>query len=152
MIERRPLLSSSLTGTGTGTARAAVALAALALSACASADPAPDTGPREALGEAEVVLFKVTAETGPREGPNAFAITLHTADDTTPLEDAALQVRAHMPSMAHAAPGNATVEELGEGRYRAQDVVFSMPGTWELHLSASTAALTDEATFFYEIP
>jgi len=144
MIERHPIPRRP--------ARAAAMLAALALAACASADPTPETGPRSALGEAEAILFEVTAETGPREGPNTFAITLHAAEDAAPLEDAALEVRAHMPAMAHGTPGDPAVEALGEGRYRALDVVFSMPGTWELHLSASTGALADDATFLYEVP
>lgn len=124
---------------------------ALAVAGCGGAEPAPE-GPRAAVGEAGAVRFEVTAETGPREGPNTFRVALRAVEDDAPLTGAAIQVQASMPGMGHSATGGSSAEELGGGDYLAEDVVLNMPGTWELHLAASTDAIRDEATFAFDVP
>jgi hypothetical protein len=132
--------------------RAVGALVGLWLAGCGGAEPAPEGGSRSVVGDSGALVFEVTAESGPVEGANTFAVALQEVDSGAAFEGASLEVDALMPAMGHGAPGEATVEELGGGRYEARDVVLSMAGTWEVRFRASRDAVVDEAGFVYEVP
>ncbi len=60
----------------------------------------------------------------------------------------AVAIDAVMPEHRHGMNYRATVAPLGEGRYRAEGLLFHMPGRWrlsvELRAAGKTARLADE--------
>lgn len=129
-------------------ALAAFGLAAISLPACSS-DEAGD--PSTAVGSAGLIEFHAEPAREPAEGENAFHVELRDAASRDPMTGATLKVSAVMPSMGHEAPGDSVVTEVGGGVYDVDDLVFSMPGLWEVRYRASKDDLTDEAAFRYEV-
>ena len=99
-----------------------------------------------------MVEFVATSEGALAEGDNHFAIELRHVDTDEPLAGAALGAETVMRSMGHEAASAPAVAELGDGRYQLEEVIFSMPGLWELRLSASKGPLYDEVGFLFEVP
>jgi hypothetical protein len=133
--------------------RAAIALlAALSLltSACA------DAGGGDASAASEVGTFgrlEFASEplALPAAGENAFRVTLRDLDSDEPFTGASLAASALMPSMGHTAPEGVHVGEAGAGVYDVEELVFSMPGVWEVRYRATRGDVTDEAAFRYEV-
>jgi hypothetical protein len=134
-------------------ANLALALAALLGVGCSSAaGDAGDAAAETRLGANGVVEFVATSEGALAEGDNHFEVALRHVETDQPLAGAALQAETVMRSMGHQSATAPHVEEIGEGRYQVAEVVFSMPGLWELRLSASKDALYDEVGFVFEVP
>ena len=84
------------------------------------------------------------AETSVRRGSNTFS--LKTATDAT-----AVEVTVWMPSMGHGAPSEPRVVKEQDGSYRLEDVVFSMPGTWELKIKVTCPTRHGARSFQYDV-
>jgi hypothetical protein len=116
---------------------------------CAGAPAGSENGPTAgALGR---VVFDVEPLEGPSEGKNAFRVALEEIATGAPLVGAAITVRPRMPSMGHTALEEPTVIEDGGGIYQVSNVIFSMPGTWEVYFRVSQDSLIDEALFSYDV-
>jgi hypothetical protein len=156
MNERDPLSAVLSSGRRAGALRAA-ALAAFALLApaalpgCGAEDGAGEGQEGTVVGYRGALDFEATPLAPPAAGANAFRVRLAEHGSGAPLEGAALRVRAVMPSMGHEAPAEPEVEEISPGLYEVTDIVFTMPGTWEVRYTAERSSIHDEAAFRYEV-
>lgn len=111
---------------------------AVAIMACGgTSDEAPT-----AVGDVEIAL---TAAAPVHRGTNTFALT--TADDANNVS-----VTVWMPSMGHGAPSDPRVVKESGSTYRLEDVVFSMPGTWELKVNVTCPSRAGTRAFRFEVP
>jgi YtkA-like len=94
----------------------------------------------EATAEWTVVsdsgALRVTTSTEPAgamvRGRNAIVFEIVAVSDGAPVDGLDLTMTPFMPSHAHVAPEQPPSASLGQGRYRFDGVVLSMPGLWEL--------------------
>ena len=77
----------------------------------------------------------------PHVGQHRVVITLDQSDDGA-LEGAAVMVLPWMPAHGHGSPEVEAVEEA-PGVYVAEDVLFHMPGVWDLHVHVDAAEAGD---------
>jgi hypothetical protein len=64
----------------------------------------------------------------------------------------ALKVDAEMPEHRHGMNYRPTVSVLGPGRYRAEGLLFHMPGRWDLRFDVDTGAGTERLTATLNLP
>jgi hypothetical protein len=57
-----------------------------------------------------------------------------------------VRVDAHMPEHRHGMNYKASIKSEGTGRYRAEGLMFHMPGRWELIFDVRAAGHTDRLT------
>lgn len=107
--------------------------------------------PAEREGVTSALVFEVEPLTPLAEGENAFRVRVFRRGSNDPVEGLALRVYTLMPTMGHTAPVEPRVEEVAPGVYEVTNVVFSMPGLWEVRYRAVGADISDEAAFRYEI-
>lgn len=91
------------------------------------------------------VAMELTAASAPHRGTNTF--TLKTATDATKVE-----IYPWMPSMGHGSPEDPTIVKEQDGSYRLENVVFSMPGAWELKVNVTCPNRHGMRAFRYEVP
>lgn len=53
--------------------------------------------------------------------------------------------------MGHEAPEGVSYRETAPGAYSIEDLVFTMPGVWQVRLRAEGDTCVDEAAFGFEI-
>jgi hypothetical protein len=114
-------------------------LVVIALVGCAGEAPVSESsGPLaiEATPSAEIV-----------RGNNTFSVAVAPRDRTT-----AIEVTTWMPSMGHGASVQPRVIADGEGGFRVENVVFPMPGTWQVRVHAICGATEGVKTFEYDVP
>jgi hypothetical protein len=126
----------------------AVFAAALSAIACGSGEsPKNLLQPGQTLtvaGASGHATGQISASGDIAEGRNAFAVKL----DPPSTQIASASVI--MPSMGHAAPAP-DVAESGE-TYQLTNVIFSMPGVWEVTLDLGVGSATDEIQFTVDVP
>ena len=83
------------------------------------------------LGDAQVQLAYKTRPEVPVVGSH-FAIDIALCPRGSARAPAALSVDAHMPAHRHGMNYQASVSPRGPGLYRAEGLMFHMPGRWEL--------------------
>ncbi|MEJ7731537.1 MAG: FixH family protein [Polyangiaceae bacterium] len=118
---------------------------------CSSADGG-EAEVESAVGARGVMRFTATPEDTLVEGANRFHVEIVSVEGDAPIAGAALNAHVTMRSMGHDAPGAPEVSELDHGDYRVDEVIFTMPGLWELRLEAETDADYDEVAFLFEVP
>ncbi len=87
---------------------------------------------------------------GPRLGENTLRVEVRHLDDA-PAEDATVTVTPWMPAHGHGSPRTPVVTPLGAGRYRADDVVLHMPGTWQLTVRAEAGEHAGERIVAFDL-
>lgn len=94
------------------------------------------------LGDAQWQLAYKTLPEVPIVGSH-FAIDFALCPRGSARAPAALRVDAHMPEHRHGMNYQASVSPRGPGLYRAQGLMFHMPGRWELvfELRSSSGAV-----------
>lgn len=114
-----------------------LAIAALC-TACGGAEEAPAK-----TGDVNVTVSTAAAVA---RGSNTFSLTID--------HPHALSVEATlwMPSMGHGAPNDPRVVKVDDTRYRLEDVMFSMAGTWDLRVKVTCPHGVGTQTFRYEVP
>ena len=83
------------------------------------------------LGDAQVQLAYKTRPEVPVVGSH-FTIDIALCPRGSARAPAALSVDAHMPAHRHGMNYQASVSPRGPGLYRAEGLMFHMPGRWEL--------------------
>ena len=83
------------------------------------------------LGNAQLQLAYKTRPEVPVVGSH-FAIDIALCPRGSARAPAALSVDAHMPAHRHGMNYQASVNPRGPGLYRAEGLMFHMPGRWEL--------------------
>jgi hypothetical protein len=101
-------------------------------------------GAEEPVAPEGDVAIAVESMSSIRRGANTF--TLSTADDATTV-----YASVWMPAMGHAAPMSPRVVRT-DATYRIEDVVFSMPGTWELKVDVTCPTRHGSRAFRFEVP
>ncbi len=86
----------------------------------------------------------------PVAGDNELGIELFDAEGA-PLVGAVVTATPFMPSMGHGSDEDPVVEELGDGAYRASNIVYTMPGPWELTIVVTTADAEDMFVLGYDV-
>lgn len=130
----------------TGAVVARTLLLVCALAGCGGAD---DVGPA-ATGDVKITSTPTAAV---HRGSNNFTLTLAAgALAPSSKEHTTVTVEPWMPAMGHGAPYEPTVAEVGPGKFTVEDVVFSMPGTWELRVKVTSDVGSGTNTFKYEVP
>lgn len=87
----------------------------------------------------------------PGEGVNSFRLKLRDLGTAEPVAGAHLSVSALMPAMGHEAPEGTSQREMNSGDYLIENLVFTMPGLWEVRFRAERDALVDEAAFRFDL-
>lgn len=104
----------------------------------------PGAGVAKAESGRYVVLYRTV--------PAKLAVSSHFALEIAvcPKPGAApargLSVDATMPAHGHGMNYKAVVREVGEGRYRAEGLLFHMPGRWQLVFDVRTADKGERVT------
>ena len=62
-----------------------------------------------------------------------------------PRGDIELSVDAAMPEHGHGMNRVPSVAALGDGRFRAEGLLFHMPGRWEIYFDVTRGAITERA-------
>lgn len=130
----------------------AVALA-LGLAACGGDE---DTGggsaadPLHRQGEQGALMAELLPPAeGATTGHNTFVIRLMDGEHA-PVAGATVTVEPWMPMHGHGSPETSVVTERGDGEYEA-DVLFNMPGAWELRIAATAGDVADRFVFPLEV-
>jgi hypothetical protein len=124
----------------------AALLVALALPGAAGAScPAWSGAPGRTL---ESARYRVTYRTSPprtRVGQH-FSVELAVCGRDGAAAPEAVAVDARMPEHRHGMNYRTTVTPQADGRYRADGLMFHMPGRWELTFDVRAAGRTDRLT------
>jgi hypothetical protein len=75
-----------------------------------------------------------------------FAIDLVVCPKRGSPSAEAVRVDARMPAHGHGMNYVAKVKVLGDGRYRADGLMFHMPGRWELVFDVTAGAVSERVT------
>jgi hypothetical protein len=128
-----------------------MAFAALLSPACGGS-PADDAGlARSSAGRFGALEFAIEPLSPPAAGSNAFRVAVSILDTGEPFAGGELKATAVMPSMGHESPAAPVAVEPEAGVYAVNDLVFTMPGRWEVRFRAERGDLIDEAAFAYEV-
>lgn len=121
--------------------RLLTAAVAVATSACSAADP-PGAGVETLTSQDGLYQGDFYSTPDPTTvGSNELDFSLSV--DGQPLEGAHVGIEVWMPVHGHQGPAP-QVEDLGNGQYVAQEVVFTMPGAWELRIFVDDGDARDE--------
>lgn len=120
--------------------RAALAAALLLLSACGR--PAPP--PRGLVMKSNAGAYAVTVETLPAQIPLNAPFDLRiTVAPSTP--DLAVDVDARMPEHFHGMNRVPRITREADGSFKAEGLLFHMPGLWELAVDVTRGVWTERA-------
>ena len=103
--------------------------------AAAACPPAPEPGQRLDSGPVQLAW---RAEPGPIAVSRPFALLV----TLCPPEARLLRVDASMPEHRHGMNYRPSLQPLGDGVWRAEGVLWHMPGRWELRLDVEAAGTT----------
>ena len=100
----------------------------------------------QGLYEAHITPDPAEPQTGDNE------LTIHLMDrDGADVEGADLGVEPWMPAHGHGSPETPVVEELGGGTYVVTNVVYSMPGHWEIRIEIKNGDVSDRMVVDYDV-
>jgi len=127
-------------------ALAATAVAALfASGACAQSCVAQLAGGGERLESSRYQLvYRAQPEKIPLSEHFAVELAICARDNAPPPES--VRVDAQMPAHRHGMNYKANVMAQGAGRYRADGLLFHMPGRWEFVFEVRAGGSTDRLT------
>jgi hypothetical protein len=86
----------------------------------------------------------------PVVGTNRLEATI-TNQSSVPVPGLTIAVQPWMPAHGHGSKVEPTVEERGEGRYDIDQIVYEMPGQWELRLEFAAAGIDDRFVLPYSV-
>jgi hypothetical protein len=106
-----------------------------AAAAAAACPPAPEAGQRLDSGPVQLAW---RAEPGPIAVSRPFAVLV----TLCPPEARLLRVDASMPEHRHGMNYRPSLQPLGDGVWRAEGLLWHMPGRWELRLDVEAVGST----------
>jgi hypothetical protein len=112
--------------------RRAICLLAISSFPAAAADPC-GTAVGAASARAESAHYSIVFRTEPARVAvgRAFAIEAEVCAKDGAVQPTGLRVDAHMPAHRHGMNYRPTVVAEGAGRFRAEGLLFHMPGRWQ---------------------
>lgn len=137
---------------------AAVAALALVAVGCGDSADADNNGATN-NGHADGALVSETgafeAHLTPDPDPPATGaneIHMHLMDaDGQAVTGATIAVEPWMPAHGHGSPETPTVEEAENGMYSISNVVYSMPGHWEVRIDVTKDGTSDRIVAEYDV-
>ncbi|RMF18453.1 MAG: hypothetical protein D6761_02630 [Candidatus Dadabacteria bacterium] len=109
----------------------------------------PDTPPppaKEAHANGLTISYRLPTGTIPLNEPFPVIIAVESAAGPLPAT-AAVQVDARMPAHNHGMPVRPEVVPIEPGLWRADPMLFQMPGHWQLIVTVGTAPTTTQVAF-----
>jgi hypothetical protein len=86
----------------------------------------------------------------PVTGANEMQVHLMDASGEA-VTEAKVEVEPWMPGHGHGSPETPVVAEDGDGMYTVTDVVFSMPGHWEVRVDVTDGGDEDRLIVEYDV-
>ena len=111
--------------------RAGLLLAALFPVLATAADCGAALGPHAARAESEHYSVVFRTEPTPVVVGQAFALEAEVCAKGAAAPPGGLRVDAQMPAHRHGMNYRATVKARGDGQFRAEGLLFHMPGRWQ---------------------
>ena len=87
----------------------------------------------------------------PTTGDNTLIIHLVDSEAGEAITGAELEVEPWMPGHGHGSPQVPSVTEEGDGEYLVENIYYSMPGYWELHIDVTDNGTTDTFTIAFDV-
>lgn len=122
-------------------------LLALALAGCDGGATPPAAASGKKTFESNDGRYKVELETKPAaiEVNQPFDVTLTVTPKSGAAKDVAVVVDARMPAHFHGMNRVAKVSNTGGNTWKAEGLVFHMPGHWELYVDITEGGTTERA-------
>lgn len=133
-----------------GRVRVLVGLLACALGQLGCGDDTEVRAPSEVSVTSKAALYEGTFTASPAVGHNEVWLRLAHADGS-PLEGALVASDVWCPEHGHGSGDMPMCSEHGHGSYLVNNVVFTMPGTWDMHVYVSAEAGYDELVVSYDV-
>ena len=95
-------------------------------------------------------LTLVAKEAGVAVGNNAYLLTV-TPRNMLLANEMSVQVKPWMPDHGHGSDRPPRIQDNGGYEFALDNVVYTMPGFWELRMTISTEDITDAAVFELDI-
>ncbi|HSB35061.1 MAG TPA: FixH family protein [Nitrospirota bacterium] len=102
------------------------------------------------VGTTDARLFQLELEMEPAQpvvGTNAAVLTVIDARTNRPVDDAVLEVVPWMTMHGHGSPKKPAVRKTDVGRYRVENIFYTMEGAWDLLVTVQKGDSKDTATF-----
>jgi hypothetical protein len=96
--------------------------------------------------ESERFLVEFRAEPGRIPVGQHFALVISVCPKDSSVVAESVKVDAHMPEHRHGMNYSAAVSSPSAGHYRAEGLMFHMPGRWELIVDVRSRGKTDRLT------
>ena len=130
----------------------AVAVAFLIGCSASAEQPGHGAGVTNVLSESGAlrVVLHASPEAVPARGTNALDLDVVRADSEEPVLGLSLSMVPFMPAMGHGSSVVPRCSEAGDGHYRCDDVVLSMPGLWELRTTIAGTE-SDAVVFRFDV-
>ena len=103
---------------------------------------------------AHAAVLNLSLRLTPIGGPpmaGSMEAMLSVTRDGEAVAGVAIGVQPWMPGHGHGTPEVPTVEDNGDGTYRVANILYTMPGTWELRLSLELDGVSDAVVFTLEV-
>ncbi|MCP3905698.1 MAG: hypothetical protein GY715_18890 [Planctomycetes bacterium] len=114
-------------------------------SAAPTGGPAPDGGILS-NGGTYYVVCKLDSDPIPLNEPFGFTVTVYEGERrNVPVPDVVLLVDGRMPDHRHGMNREPTVRKRANGSFVVEDMLFHMPGFWELHMDVMRDGMTERA-------
>jgi hypothetical protein len=95
-------------------------------------------------------LFRIELRIDPPQpvvGNNSVLLDVYDAKSNERIDDAEIDVVPWMTMHGHGSSKKPTVQKQGSGRYRVENVFFTMEGDWDLLITIQKKGAKDTATF-----
>ncbi|MFU8803046.1 MAG: FixH family protein, partial [Bradymonadaceae bacterium] len=96
--------------------------------------------------------FTITAAHEPATpvtGDNTLVLLVESTEHD--VEGLTITLEPWMPAHGHGSNTTPTVTEEGDGKYRVDDVVYTMPGVWQARIGIQGDDVEDTITFEYAV-
>ncbi len=94
-------------------------------------------------------LFRLELELDPKRpvvGTNAAVLTVTDAQSNRTIDDAMIEVVPWMTIHGHGSPKKPSIKKMGAGRYRVENLYYTMEGNWDLLITIQNKGTEDSAT------
>lgn len=126
--------------------------------ACAPSAPPPPAAARlgaDALptdGGSWRVAWSSAPAPPPLNRPFSVSVDVRASDGALPPQDVLVAVDAGMPGHGHGMTVRPATTPIEAGRWRADGLLFHMPGAWELSVKVTRGVATELARFAVDVP
>ncbi len=94
-------------------------------------------------------LFRLELELDPKQpvvGINAAVLIVTDAQSNGTIDDAVIEVVPWMTIHGHGSTKKVAIKKMGAGRYRVENLYYTMEGDWDLIINIQNKGAKDSAT------